>query len=70
MTTKRPLYKQVIVPINDINQKNFMKESDAHITNLNRTLKNIKSEVIVDFVHSDASSIIMVTNKVTNSSDL
>jgi len=47
-----------------------MKESGAYVANLNRTLKNIKSEVTVDFVCSDASGIIVVTNKVANLSDL
>ena len=68
--TKGPSHKQVIIPMSNINQKNFMKESDAHIANLNRALKNIKSEVTVNFVCSNASGIIVVTNKVTNSLDL
>ena len=70
ITTKKLLHKQVIIPISNINQKSFMKESGAYVANLNRTLKNIKLEVTVDFVCSDASGIIVVTNKVTNSSDL
>ena len=47
-----------------------MKESGTYVVNLNRALKNIKLEVTVDFVHSDMSGIIVVTNKVTNLSDL
>jgi len=47
---KGPSRKQVIVPMNNNNKKNFMKESSSHITNMNITLKNIKLEVIVDFV--------------------
>ena len=70
ITTKEPLHKQVIIPMSNINQKNFMKESGAHVANLNRALKNIKLEVTVNFVHSNASGIIVVTNKVTNSLDL
>ena len=70
ITTKGPLHKQVIIPMSNINQKNFMKESGAHVANLNRALKNIKLEVTVNFVHSNASGIIVVTNKVTNSLDL
>jgi len=42
-----------------------MEYSSAHITNLKRALKNIKSKVIVDFVHMDQTGIIIVTNKVT-----
>ena len=50
MTTKGPSRKQVIVPMNSDNIKKFMKKSSSHVSNLNRVLKNIKSEVIVDFV--------------------
>ena len=70
ITTKGPSHKQVTVPMSNINQKNFMKESGVYVTNLNRALKNIKSEVTVNFVCSNAFGIIVVTNKVTNSLDL
>jgi len=70
ITTKGPSHKQVIVPMSNINQKNFMKESGAHVTNLNKALENLKLEVTVNFVRSNASGIIVVTNKVTNSLDL
>jgi len=48
MTTKSPSRKQIIIPINDINKKNFIKKS-SHITNINKVLKNIKIEVVVNF---------------------
>jgi len=70
MTTKRLLHKQVIVPMSKVNQKNLMKESEACVANLNKALKSIKLDISVNFIHSDASSIIMVTNKVANPSDL
>ena len=47
-----------------------MELSSSHITNLNRALKNIKSEVMEDFIHIDQAGIIIVTNKVTSSLDL
>jgi len=56
--------------MSNINQKNFMNESSAHVTNLNRALKNIKLDVMLDFIYSNSSGIIVVTNKVANSSDL
>ena len=37
---------------------------------MNRALKNIKTEVIVDFIQLDPSSIVIVTNKVVLSLDL
>jgi len=48
--TKELLRKQVIVPISNNNKVKFIKNSSAHIVNINRMLKNIKSEVIADFV--------------------
>ena len=66
MTTKGPSKKQVIVLMNNINKRNFIKEISVHVNNINRTLKNIKMEVMVDFVQSDSSGIIIVTNKVTS----
>ena len=65
MTTKGPSRKQVIVSISNDNKAKFIESSSTHITNLNRTLKNIKSEVMADFVCMDQTGIIIVTNKVT-----
>jgi len=50
MIIKEPLRKQVIVSMNNNNKAIFINNSSAHITNINRALKNIKSEVMVDFV--------------------
>jgi len=36
----------------------------AYITNLNRALKNIKSEVMANFVYSEQIGIVIITNKV------
>ena len=47
-----------------------MDESNAHILSINRALKNIKSNVLVDFICTDAARIIVVTNKVATSLDL
>lgn len=68
MTTKSSSRKQVIIPINDTNKKNFIKESSVHVTNINKALKNIKTEIIVNFVcvWTDPNSIVIVTNKVAS----
>ena len=47
-----------------------MKESSIHITNMNRTLKNIKMDVMVNFIQQDLNSIIIITNKVTSTLEL
>ena len=50
MTIKGLSRKQIIIPMNDANINNFMRESSTHITNMNRALKNIKMNIMVDFV--------------------
>jgi len=64
MTTKSLSRKQVIIPMGNDNIIKFMKNSLIHVTNLNRNLQNVKSEVLVDFIYSDPLGIIVVTNKV------
>ena len=70
MTMKGPSRKQVIISMNNDNKKNFMEESNSHVTNMNSVLKNIKSEVMVDFVWVDPKDIIIMTNKVALILDL
>ena len=47
-----------------------MESLSSHITNLNRALKNIKSDVMADFVRSDQTGITIVMNKITALLDL
>ena len=70
MTTKDLSKKHIIVPMSNENKMKFMKDSSTHITNINRVLKDIKSEVIAKFVCSDQAGITIVTNKVTSLLDL
>ena len=56
--------------MNNNNKKNFIEESNSHVTNMNSILKNIKLYVMVDFVWVNLRDIIIVTNKVTFSLDL
>ena len=70
MTTKGPLHKQVIVPMNDICANNFIKDSSIHVFNINWILKNIKSNIMVDYICADSKGIIIATNNITSSSDL
>ena len=64
MTTKSPLRKQVIVPISNNNKAMFIKDSCSHVSNLNRTLKNIKSNTMVDYICQETVGIVIITNKV------
>ena len=70
MTTKDSLRKQVIILMSNDNINKFMKDSSLHIANINQFLRNAKFEVLVDFIHSNISSITIVTNKVVVQSDL
>lgn len=70
ITTKDPLRKQVIAPMSNNNKAKFIMSLSEHITNIVRSLKNIKSEVMADFIHMDSISIIIVTNKVASALNL
>ena len=70
ITTKSLSRKQIIVPMNGDNIMKFMKESNHYILNINKALRNIKSDVLVDFICSNLLSIIVVMCKVTSLSDL
>ena len=70
MTTKGSSWKQVIVSMNTTNTNNFMNDSSTHVTNINRVLKNIKSEVMADFIHMEKSGLVITTNKIASNLDL
>jgi len=40
------------------------------VANINRQLRNAKSDILVDYIWSDNTGIIVVTNKVMQQSDL
>ena len=52
------------------NNAKFMKNSSAHIANINKALRNMKSEILVDFICSNPLEITVVTNKISLQSDL
>ena len=56
--------------MNRDNTANFMKESSKYVSNMNRNLKNAKSEALVDLIWSNQSGIMVVTCKVASLSDL
>ena len=70
MTTKSPSKKQIIVSMGNNNKSKFIASLNLYITNLNSALRNIKSEVIADFIQANQYSIIITMNKVTLPSDL
>ena len=70
MTTKDPSRKQVIIPMSSKNNNIFIKNSTTHVANINRFLKNVKSEVLVNYIRSDPLGISIITNKISLQSDL
>ena len=50
MTTKDPSRKQIIVPMSKENNSNFMKNLALYMVNINRQLRNAKSEVLVNYI--------------------
>ena len=70
MTTKGLSRKQVIVLMNADNILKFMKKSSLYISNINKALRNIKSNVSVNFICSDPLNITIVTCKIALLSDL
>ena len=65
MTMKGLSRKHVIIPISNDNITKFMKNSLVYVANINRALRNVKSEVLADFICLDPLGIIVVTNKVS-----
>ena len=64
MTIKESWRKQVIILMSNDNKVKFIEDFSTHIINITSVLKNIKSEVIADFVWSDQADTIIATNKV------
>ena len=64
ITTKSPSCKQIIISMSGNNIKTFMLSLNNHVVNINQALKNIKSDVIIDFIYSDYRELVLVLNKV------
>jgi len=70
MITKGPLRKQVIILMRLSNAKRVMAKANTHISNINRLLKEVKSEISIDFIYSNNKRLLITTNKVAATSDL
>jgi len=47
-----------------------MAQSNTYVANINKLLKDIKSEICSDFIYSDNRGIVITTNKITFASDM
>jgi len=70
MTTKGPLKKQIIISMAKLNTELIIKSASSNITNINKCLKNTKSDIIADFICLTNDEVIITTNKPANISDL
>ena len=66
MTTKEPSRRQVLVPMSLINSSKFMVSSSHYIANINRALKDIKSNTLANFIYVDQCGLTVTTNKVAS----
>ena len=70
MTTKGLSRKHIIILMSSDNTSSFMKNSSLNVANINRELQKAKTDVLVDYIQSDNTGIVIVTNKVAQQSDL
>ena len=70
MMTKGPSRKQVIISMSGENINTFIKNSSLHVANINRLLCNTKSDVLVDYIRSNLTCVTIITNKVSQQSDM
>lgn len=70
MITKGPSRRQVIIPMSSNNSQKFMLLSNKHVFNINRALKDIKLDVMADFICTDNRGLIIITNKVVSTLNL
>ena len=70
MITKELSRKQIIIPMDSDNITKFMKNSSLYIANINQLLRNLKLEVLVNFICSDLIGVTVVINKVAVQLDL
>ena len=64
MITKGSSRRQVIILMSLNNFQKFMLLSNKHVFNINRTLKDIKSDIMADFICTNNRGLIITTNKV------
>jgi len=70
MMTKRPSKRQIIIPMVRSNTKLIINSANQPITNINKSLKEIKSDITVDFIYIINNRVIITTDKPANTSNL
>ena len=70
MTTRGQSRREVIIPMAKSNAELIVNSAQIHISNINKCLKNSKSIIVADFIHYNASGIIITMNTSANDLDL
>ena len=70
ITIQGPLRKQIIISMAKLKTELIINSASSNITNINKYLKNTKSDIIADFIHLTNDGVIITTNKPANMSDL
>ena len=70
MTTRGPSRREVIIPITKPNTELIVNLAHIHISNINKCLKNSKSDIIADFIQTTNNGIVITTNKPANDINL
>ena len=63
MTTRGPSRKEVIIPMAKHIAELMINSAHTHIINVNKCLKNSKSDIVADFIYITNNGIIITTNK-------
>ena len=66
MITRELLKKEVIIPMAKSNTKLIVNSAYTHISNVNKCLKNSKSDIVADFIWITNNGIIIIMNKPAN----
>ena len=70
MTTREPLKREVIIPMIKVNAELMINSAHIHISNVNKCLKNSKSDTFADFIRFNVNGITITTNKPASGIDL
>lgn len=70
MITKSLSRRQVLVSITLTNVEKFIVLSGKHVASINRAFKDIKSDIMADFIQADFKELTITTNKVAFILDL
>ena len=70
MTTREQSRREIIIPMTKANAELIVNLAHIHVSNVNKCLKNSKSDTFADFIQLNVNGIIITTNKPAGNLDL